>query len=186
MKNDGFSILCSNCIGGCIYHRLGKKFLSPTVNMWMTQPDFVTFLLYLDDFLISPIKFIAADESTPCGIIGGESGVPKIVLHFNHANSSKDAEERWNARKERINKDNLYIILYNLDGITEAQLHQLDDYPCKNKIVLTQVELPGISWSYFIKRPNRGQYSDSYLGMDIFGKRYYEKKWDFIKFLNDF
>lgn len=24
LKNDNFTILCSNCIGGVIYHRLGK------------------------------------------------------------------------------------------------------------------------------------------------------------------
>jgi len=71
LRNDDFTILCSNCIGGCIYHRLGKRFLSPTINMWMAQPDFVTFLLHLDDYLASPIEFIAADESTPCGKMGG-------------------------------------------------------------------------------------------------------------------
>lgn len=183
LKNDDFTILCSNCIGGCIYHRLGKRFLSPTINMWMLQPDFVTFLLHLDDYLKESVVFVPTGESTPCGKIGGGT-IPEILLHFNHAKSSEEADTQWNDRKKRINKDNLYIIMYYLDGVTEEQLHLLDDYSCKNKVVLTAKELPGVAWSKFIQRPNHGQYPDSYLGRDVFGRRHYEKKWDFVGFLN--
>ena len=41
LKNQDFTILCSNCIGGTIYHRLGLQFRSPTVNLWMHQRDFL-------------------------------------------------------------------------------------------------------------------------------------------------
>lgn len=184
LKNDNFTILCPNCIGGCIYHRLGKKFLSPTINMWMTQPDFVKFLLHLDEYLEEPIVFLPTDESTPSGKIGGKGEIPEIILHFNHANSTEEAEKQWNNRKSRINKDNLYVIMYNLDGITNEQLHLLDDYPCRSKVVLTSIELPDISWSCFIKKPTHGQHLDSFLDRDIFGRRYYEKNWDFVTFLN--
>ena len=51
LKNDNFTILCSNCIGGVIYHRLGKQFLSPTINMFFSQPDFVSFCMHLDYYL---------------------------------------------------------------------------------------------------------------------------------------
>ena len=122
LKNDNFTILCPNCIGGCIYHRLGKKFLSPTINMWMTQPDFVKFLLHLDEYLEEPIVFLPTDESSPSGKIGGKSEIPEIILHFNHASSNEEAGAQWNIRKGRINKENLYIIMYNLDGVTVDQL----------------------------------------------------------------
>ena len=185
LKNDGFTILCSNCIGGCIYHRLGKQFLTPTINMFMMQPDFIKFLLHLDYYLAEPLQFIASSEPTPVARVGGEkNNVPKITLHFNHAKSPDEAKDFWNRRKTRINKDNLFIILYNLDGITEEQLHLLDNYPCKNKVVLTSSPLQNISWSKFIRRPRFGQYPDSYLGRDFFGRRHYEKKWDFVDFLN--
>lgn len=105
-------------------------------------------------------------------------------MHFNHAKSIEEAETQWNNRKVRINKDNLYVILYNLDGVTEEQLRLLDDYPCKNKVVFTQWELPDIAWSKYIKKPRFGQYPDSYLGRNIFGVRHYERKWDFVEFLN--
>ena len=35
------SIICSNCIGGEIYHDLGMKFYSPTINLWMSESDFL-------------------------------------------------------------------------------------------------------------------------------------------------
>jgi len=183
--NDNFTILSPNCIGGCIYHRLGKKFLSPTINMWLLQPDFITFLLHLDDYIDQPLRFVESDEKTPVAKIGDRTEkLPEITLHFNHAKSSIEAEELWNRRKIRINKENLYVILYNLDGVTEEQIHLLDNYPCKNKIVLTQKVLPNIPWSKYIKRPNYGQFPDAYLCKDIFGIRYIEKKWDFVEFLN--
>lgn len=185
LVNENFTILCPNCIGGCIYHRLGKKFLSPTINMWLTQPDFVTFLLHLDDYIAQPLCFVESVEKTPVAKIGGVTdSFPEIYLHFNHAKNSVEAEELWNRRKARINKNNLYVILYNLDGVTEEQIHLLDNYPCKNKIVLSQTALPDIPWSKYIKRQGFGQFPDAYLGKDIFGIRYIEKKWDYVSFLN--
>lgn len=185
LNNDDFSILCSNCIGGCIYHRLGKRFLSPTINMWFSQPEFIVFLLHLDEYLVLPLRFVETVEKTPVAKIGGGlEDLPEITLHFNHAKSTKEAKEMWDSRKVRINKENLYIILYNLDGVTVSQLQQLDNYPCNNKIVLTQIEMPDITWSKYLRKPKFGQYADSYLGKDIFGIRYYEKKWDFVGFLN--
>lgn len=41
LKNDNFTILASNCAAGIIYNRLGKQFLSPTINMWFKQGDFI-------------------------------------------------------------------------------------------------------------------------------------------------
>ena len=36
LKNKDFSILAPTCIGGVISHRLGLKFLSPTINLYMS------------------------------------------------------------------------------------------------------------------------------------------------------
>lgn len=47
LKNREFTILCSNCIGGIIYHRLGLQFRSPTVNLWMHQRDFLNLITNL-------------------------------------------------------------------------------------------------------------------------------------------
>ena len=44
LKNDNFTIITNSCIGGVMYHKLGKRFLSPTVNLWMYDEDFYKFV----------------------------------------------------------------------------------------------------------------------------------------------
>lgn len=184
LKNDNFTILCSNCVGGTIYHRLEKQFLSPTVNMYFTQPDFVKFLLNLDYYLNDDLCFIHTNETTPVATLGGKDEIPFITLHFNHAGSRQEAKDNWERRKQRINKDNLYIMLYNLDGITEEEIHLLDNYKCNNKVLLSQTPVPGVDWAYQIIPNQHSKYASVYLGKDIFGVRWIEKKFDFVGFLN--
>lgn len=187
LKNSNFSILCSNCMGGTIYHRLGHIFLSPTINMWFSQPDFVCFLLHLDAYLEEPLRFVETSEATPVATLGGHGqDLPFITLHFNHASSEKDAQRDWNRRKVRINRDNLYIIMFLRDDLTMAQAHLLDNYPCKNKVIFTEEPIRELSWSYYLVPNLRSRYPNptAYFGKDIFGVRWYEKKWDFISFLN--
>lgn len=61
LKNDNFSILCSNCIGGVIYHRLGKQFLSPTINMWFCQGEFLKFVENLPEYLKEDLAFVETE-----------------------------------------------------------------------------------------------------------------------------
>lgn len=182
LTNEDFSILCPNCIGGIIYHRLGKKFLSPTINLWMTQPDFLTFLLHISDYLKEPLCFIGSENNTPVATLGNNQ-IPSITIHFNHASSEEQAELEWNRRKNRINFDNLYIIMYYHD-LTEKEVHLLDNYPCNNKVIFTKKPVEGIAWSYYIEPNYKSQNPSAYLGKDIFGVRWFEKKFDYVSFLN--
>ena len=186
LTNHGFSILCSNCIGGTIYHRLGEEFLTPTINMYISQPDFIEFCLHLDHFLSEELVFIDSDEPCPVAKLAGSEteDIPSITIKFIHFKTEKDARATWNRRRTRINKDNLYIIMYKLDGVTVEQLKSLESVSCNNKIVLTSAPLPEISWSYYIKPIMSHQYPYNYMEKDLFGVRYFEKKWDFVSFLN--
>ncbi len=187
--NSQFSILCSNCMGGTIYHRLNHIFLSPTINMWFSQPDFVHFLLHLDAYLAEPLCFIETSEATPVATLGGHGqNLPLITLHFNHASSEEDARMDWNRRKTRINHDNLYIIMFLRDCLTMEQVHLLDHYTCKNKVIFTEEPIPELSWSYYLPPNLKSKYPnpEAYLRRDILGLRWYEKKWDFVSFLNTF
>lgn len=182
LKNQDFTIMCPNCIGGIIYHRLGCKFLSPTVNMWMKQPDFVKFLHHLDGYLACSLHFFTNDPY-PTARLGG-CELPEITIYFNHAKTEQEARENWQRRKTRVNKDNLFIIMYKLDGVTLEEIHSLDDYPCQNKVIFTSEPEEEISWSYYIKPNPRKQYASAYLGKNVFGVREFEKHFDFVNFLN--
>lgn len=186
LKNKEFTILCSNCVGGILYHRLGQEFLSPTINMWFHQPDFVEFTVNLDWYLNQDLVFIESKEQYPVGVLkGNDKDIQDITLFFNHAKTVNDAKEQWERRKKRIVKDNLYIMMYKLDGITIEQMRKLEHVKCKNKVIFTSVPLPEIPWSYYIKPVMSHKYPYNYLEKDIFGIRYLEKKFDCVSFLND-
>ena len=185
LKNDHFSILCSNCIGGIIYHRLGKQFLSPTINMFIREPDFVEFCVHLDYYLAQKLRFIKANTDYPVGQLQGDGDqIPSILLHFNHDKSPEAANANWEKRKKRLVRDNMYIILYNLSGVTEEELKKLESVPCNNKVVFTASPLKNIPWSFCIKPVESHKYAENYLEKDLFGVRYFEKKFDYVRFLN--
>ncbi len=183
--NDDFSIICSNCIGGTIYHRLGKRFLSPTINLFIPERQFPDFCMNLKYYLAQEPEIVESELPYPLGKLRGDGKeIPEIEIHFNHDSDPIEACRKWNDRKKRINWDNLYLICYNLDGITVDQLKHMEEFPCNNRVVLTKEPLPSISWSYYIKPKMRYRFPLAYLGKDIFGVRHFEKKWDYVSFLN--
>ena len=185
LKNDHFSIICSNCIGGTIYHRLGKQFLSPTINLFIRERQFVPFCLHLKYYLSQEPQLVESDAPYPIGKLCGDGEeLPDIEIHFNHDRDPAAAFRKWNERKQRVDWDNLYLICYNLDGVSIEQLRQLEQVRCRNRVVLTRIPLPEIPWSVYIKPNMRSRYPLAYLGKDIFGVRQFEKKFDYVGFLN--
>lgn len=178
LKNNNFSIICSNCIGGIIYHRLDKKFLSPTINLWMHQFDFLKFVLNLKEYISKDLKFIESEYNYPVAMLGD------ITIYFNHSKTEEEAKLNWDTRKIRINYDNIFIIMYDRDGITKEDIKKLEQVNCKNKIVLSDREYSDIDYVLTIK-PNYDKINgQQYLDKDIFDKRTFEKYFDFVKWLN--
>lgn len=177
LKNKDFSIICSNCIGGIIYNRLGQKFLSPTINLWMHQDDFLKFVLNLKEYISKDIIFIDSNCSYPVGQLGD------IKIHFNHSKSEIEAKSDWDRRKNRINYENLFIIMYDRDNITEDDIKKLNSINCRNKIVLSNKEYDDID--YVIKiNPTKKINGQQYLDRDILGRMTFEKYFDYVKWLN--
>ena len=177
LKNDQFSIICSSCIGGVIYHRLGKQFLSPTINMWMKQKEFLIFVENLDEALEQELVFIETEYDHPVAQIATKGG--KVNLYFNHAKTEEEAEENWIRRKGRVDRDNLFIIMYDLGDVTEEDILRLDKVKCKNKVVLSQNKWD-IPYVVTIK-PRNGT---NYLDKNRFGLRTFERKFDYVSWLN--
>ena len=180
LKNKKFSIICSNCIGGVIYHRLNMEFLSPTINLWLRQYDFVKMILNLDTYMKYDLKFIETSYSFPVALLGD------IKIHFNHSKNKEEAKYEWNKRKSRILWDDIFIILYDRDNLTKEQILSLRNIRCKNLIVLSEnCNYQDIDYVYHIKRTNKNRENEQvFLDKDIFGIRTFEKQWDFVKWLN--
>ncbi|MCR5809448.1 MAG: DUF1919 domain-containing protein [Clostridiales bacterium] len=185
LKNDDFTILCSNCIGGVIYNRLNKRFLSPTINIYIFQQDFISFCLNLDYYLKKELVFVESEYDCPVAELEGDGEErPSITILFAHVENEETARAEWERRKSRIRPDNLFIIMYKLDGVTVDQLRKLEQVPCRNKVVFTAEPIPEISWAYYIKPNMRHHYPYNYMQKNIWGERYFERKFDFVGFLN--
>ena len=68
LKNNNFTLITNNCIGGIICHDLHQKFNSPTVNLDFDDDDFILFCKHLDAFLSSQIEQVSTQEKFPVRI----------------------------------------------------------------------------------------------------------------------
>lgn len=127
LKNHNFTIICSNCIGGVIYNRLGERFNSPTLNIAIVQKEFCDFINYFDYYLsIEMTDGGLRNDGVPLGILkGDESLIPDITVELVHYRSFEEGKNKWDERKKRVNKDNLYIIMFDTEGVTYEDLKKL-------------------------------------------------------------
>ncbi len=51
LEKKNISILCNNCTGGFIYHDLGLRFDSPTINMFFHGLDFFEFIEHFEHYI---------------------------------------------------------------------------------------------------------------------------------------
>ena len=180
LKNKDFSLLSSNCNGGCICHDLGLPFRSPLVNLCMNATDYMKFLGNPREYLDKSLDFINDSGKTyPVARLGD------ITLHFMHYKTVQDATDAWKRRKERINWDNLFVLMTDKDGCTDAILRDFDSLPYKNKIVFTHIPHPEIQSAVYIP----GFENESEVGnCDAFinqssGKKYFDA-FDYVGWFN--
>ena len=137
--NHDVSIISMNCIGGILYHDLGIQFRSPTVNLFMRAEDFVKFCENLGYYL-------SIDEMKECkdpSIIEGRqypiAFLGDLTLFLVHYQTVKQAQEKWNDRKRRIDWNNIVILNTDREGMTEALMDRFEVLPYK-KVVFVHRE----------------------------------------------
>ena len=190
LSNDNFSIICNNCIGGVIYHSLGKKFLSPTINLYITPSDFVKFCSNLKYYLALELNEVSTEFDYPVGRLGD------ILIYFKHYNNFSEAKEKWNERKLRINFNNIFIFMTDrVTAITttpyrcsEIIVQKFDKLPFKNKVCfVSDRTLNKYQSTCFLKKFEKDGVVDiitNFFG--VTGKRGYmlEGRFKFINFIN--
>ena len=196
LKNTEFTLLCPNCIGGLIYHRLGERFNSPTIDLTIDTVDFCNFLEYLDYYIEQPVyQSDSLENGTPVGIIKGNENIPDIKIFFTHYHTFEEGKSKWEQRKTRIIKDNMYVILYDIENLTEENpdkagfineksLLQFENFKCNNKVLLTRNKNNSKPYAHYIEPNYNGPFPLVYLNRDITGLMPYEKKFDFVSFIN--
>lgn len=181
-KKEKITILCANCIGGIIYHNLGLRFYSPTVNLTIINSSFIKFLHNQSYYLgLSPIEVNGTiDSRFPNARIGD------LDLIFNHSENFQDGCSKWNNRKKRIIEDEKYVIVFDY-LLSDKDIADLGKVDCKKLVCFTAKKYP---YSYCVHLPNCTEFSDGHLHVsnmllkNIWGKRKIEMVFDYVGWLN--
>ncbi len=179
--NKNVSIISQNCLGGVISHDLGLRFLSPTVNLYMTSSDFMLFVENLRLFKDADMRFIQSDRNYP--VAECFLGEKKITIYFVHYHSCEEAQKKWRERYTRINYENVRVVMTDRDGLTEDILDRFEKLPYKK--ILFSAKILDMKDTIFVKEfSGKEQVGDLISFSTLFGKRVYEK-FNIVKWIND-
>lgn len=150
LKNHSFSIISNTCVGGVMTHNVGEQFRSPTVNLIIYEDQFLTFCRHLKEYASCPLEAPTEEEqkrfeqySYPVGILrGAPVGLPDINLYLVHYKSVEEARAKWEARYQRINYDDLYIVMDRGIEAKEEILDAFHDLPYEHKVIFSQFDDP--------------------------------------------
>lgn len=162
LKNKRFSIISNNCIGGFIYQHYGIEYHTPTLGLFFTAEDYLKFLKNIKFYISQPLEFINLEKSIYYNFIKNTNNygsypvgkISDIEIFFMHYKNEEEAFEKWNRRKNKINWDNLIIVLAEGRGCTIELLRKFDNLTYKNKVCFTRKKYPEIKTAVYIEEMN--------------------------------
>lgn len=187
-KNTNPTLITNNCVGGIMYHDLGLRFMSPTINLFFQKSDdFFTFVDDIDYYVKqTPTQVFEDGKNYPIGEF--EKDGKTIRVYFMHYNSFEDAVFKWKERGKRINYDNLYVVMEYPEEIhkTDIAYKNFKNIKYKNKRMITKPvgfkddELVDIGlydnkffWGKLLRHKSK------------FSKKRYLDDFDYVYFLNE-
>ena len=119
------------------YHYFYLPFLSPLINMFILEPDYIDLLRHLREKMEEPLQFLREEWESGVKIKYPVYSMGGIELWMNHYSDFDLAKKKFEERRERINWDNLLVMLHTQDPkIAEA----FEELPFKKKVCLTNFE----------------------------------------------
>lgn len=146
----------------------------------MYPGDFIKYLKNIKHYMACDLRFIEKrDISYPVGL------ADDVEIYFQHYHSEHEAKSKWIERTQRINLDNLFILMTDRDGCTLEDLKEFNELPYKNKVVFTHLPLKDIESHFYIKgfenKKSVGhcfEYKNFYTGRKIYDD------FDYVKWFN--
>ena len=182
IHNDNFVILSSNCIGGCLLHDINRQFDSPTINL--TIPQFVSFVENWEHyFTCTPKLDESADKPYPVCLL---DDLTIHCVHYQNFNSFKDS---WNRRRDRLYAKmekgaEILVIATDAQMNETNSMQRFGDLPYR-KVAFTA---KNIEQQNILRVPDKMIINDHVGDLtkyaDIIGRRYFEKIFDCVKFIN--
>ena len=187
-KQTHCSIICNNCVGGIIYHNLGIRFDSPTINLFIKGKEYLEFCKHLEYY--SSCEMVQSQDSMKDGypigalIPNDDEHIP-VKIYFQHYRSFEEAKAKWIERFKRVDYDNTYYIWEFYDTVYDISLmYEFDNLPLDNKIIITHRQFPELKNAFCISCYKDDKPTAKILEYDVLtGKRYLDE-FDYVEFIN--
>ena len=186
-KNANPTIVCNNCIAGVIYHNLGLKFQSPTINLFIKGADYLEFVKYFRYYSNCDLMDISDPAfSYPVGkLIAKDAEHRDITIHFQHYSSFEEAKKKWIERYSRVNWDNIYYIWEFYDTLYDHQhLYEFDALNVDHKILLTHRKFDRLNNAFVVTCYQDDQPVAKILQYNGLTGRRFLDEFDYVSFLN--
>lgn len=186
-QNTNPTIVCNNCVAGVIYHNLGLKFYSPTINLFIKGEEYLEFVKNFKYY--SECDLVEIEDNSkeyPVGkLLAKDDNHIDIHIYFQHYSSFEEAKNKWIERYSRVNWNNIYYIWEFYDSIYDINLmYDFDNLALDNKIILAHRKFDDLKNYFEITCYTDDKPTAKILDyMGFSGKRYLEE-FDYIHFLN--
>ncbi len=131
LLNSNLTIFSINCWGGLTYNRLGMEFLSPFINMYVNETDYLKLLRHPKSYLTHEPTLVEYRYEPTLQNEYPICRIDDVELHFNHYTTVEHAIDKWNSRKVKVNWDNLFVMMYTTDPEVASRFI---DLPYENKV----------------------------------------------------
>lgn len=156
LTSSKISILSNNCWGGLTYHYFGLPFLSPTVNLFIEEAQYLVFLEDLEQMLTLDPKFLYTEYNREEGFEYPVLSIGSVRLHMNHCRNAEEGIAEWRKRRGRLNRENM-LVMMSTQSADEAG--RFDALPFRNKICFVPFPADGLS-SCFTVHPGSVRFAD--------------------------
>lgn len=110
---------------------MNLPFLSPTINMFETNKDFLKMVSDIPRYMNAPLKFHKAKYSKHTKLLYPIYSLIDVKLRMNHYGNFTEAKHKWESRVSRINYDNILLAFYTE---SKEELEEFDMLPYKKKV----------------------------------------------------
>lgn len=140
--NSNFTIISNNCWAGHVYRYYNLPYNTPTVGLFFFSEDYIKFIYNLRYYVSLDIKFISVNDSKYKDVLSkrGHVNVPigildDIEIIFLHYKDETEAYNKWMRRKKRINFDNIYYKMSEMNLCSVEHLKKFDEFKVNKKIL---------------------------------------------------
>ena len=185
LKNGDFSLVSSDCTGGCWAKDLRVRMNSPTRNFYFNAGDYIKFCYNLNYYLgLEPTEYRGNYSGEGSQYLMASLG--DLILFLVHYKSVDQAKSEWLRRRARVDYNNMFFVMNDRNFCTEKEIKAFENLPFPNKVCFTHVPYRQYKSTFYLTGSEQDDYVKgvtSYV-CPIGIRRYYDQ-FDFVNWLNN-